>query len=103
MLETKKGKTEEESACLTDDEMKRIKRNNHPVDTEEEVRRLEAKILDRTRRYEAAEAINLDQNIQLENKELELKTILSEFRTRLEDKLEEINTVKDEVNYLQGK
>jgi len=31
-----------------------------------------------------------------------LKTILSEFRTRLEDKLEEINIIKDEVNYLQG-
>jgi len=34
---------------------------------------------------------------------LELKITLSEFRTQLEDKLEEINTIKDEVNYLQGK
>ena len=98
MLETKQGKTEEESACLTDDEMKRIKWNNHPIDTEEEVGRLKDKILDLKRIYEAAEAMNLDQNIQLENKELELKNILSEFKTWLEDKIEEINTVKDEVN-----
>ena len=52
---------------LMDESKKKINgQYNHPVDTEEEVRILKAKILDLTRRYEATEAINLDQNIQLE-------------------------------------
>ena len=87
------NKEEEDFACLTDDEMKKRKPNKHLEDNEVEDKRLNDKVLDLTRRYETK---NIEQKIQLENKELELNTVLSELRNQKE----EIKGLKTKVDDL---
>ena len=44
--------------------------------------------MDLTRKHEVVEKIISKQKIQLENKEIELKTIFSEFKIQLKDEIE---------------